>query len=487
MIKTKCFPDFKHFLGGRRSKNRLQELTEHLGHLRGSGACSIESLFEAVLPAHELDSFNERRRLFCQRNTFWSYVGQMLGDGGAIGSLRDAVRGLQANRTEASKEPISSSTSGYSQARLRLSEALIDKVKARLQSYFEQLAPAVPGLEGRRIRLIDGTTVTAADTPANQAAYPQSNQCKAGCGFPLVRITALFDLSTASVLKTTVTDYHTSELTAAVTGLVSSLDEGDILVGDRFYHSYGLICSVLERKADVLVRVKEQMLKTLIPIKRQPKTDCLVKVKRPQNRNKVYKNNWAYFPKEQTLRLVRFQARNREGKRQTFHLLTTLTDKQKYPASSLAALYLRRWRIETGFGDLKTTLGMDRLRTKTPKMINKDISMFTITYNLIRYLHLRTSKIHTIPLEVLSIKGSIDTILRFAPVVYLNRLNKRKHKRLIDELLQIIASDPIPDRPNRSEPRKRKHRNRGKEWLTKPRKSYKPKNFKPPVFRLTCA
>ncbi|HSA00799.1 MAG TPA: hypothetical protein P5055_08675 [Candidatus Paceibacterota bacterium] len=39
---------------------------------------------------------------------------------------------------------------------------------------------------------MDGSTVTLPATPENQAAYPQQKAQKPGCGFPLMRVVALF-------------------------------------------------------------------------------------------------------------------------------------------------------------------------------------------------------------------------------------------------------------------------------------------------------
>ncbi len=45
--------------------------------------------------------------------------------------------------------------------------------------------------QGRQVRLVDGATVSLADTQENQAAYPQSSSQKAGLGFPMCRLVAL--------------------------------------------------------------------------------------------------------------------------------------------------------------------------------------------------------------------------------------------------------------------------------------------------------
>ena len=55
-----------------------------------------------------------------------------------------------------------------------------------------------------------------------------------------------------------------------------------------------------------------------------------------------------------------------------------------YPAHELAALYARRWRrLELCLRDLKTTLGMDQLRCKSPDMAEKELLAYLVAHNLI--------------------------------------------------------------------------------------------------------
>ena len=49
--------------------------------------------------------------------------------------------------------------------------------------------------------VVDGSTITMPDTPANQAAYPQMKAQKPGCGFPIARILVIFSLSVGTVLE----------------------------------------------------------------------------------------------------------------------------------------------------------------------------------------------------------------------------------------------------------------------------------------------
>ena len=57
-----------------------------------------------------------------------------------------------------------------------------------------------------------------------------------------------------------------------------------------------------------------------------------------------------------------------------YRLITTLLDSGQYLADELAALYHERWRMETTFAEIKTTLkGADIvLRSKTPELVRQE-------------------------------------------------------------------------------------------------------------------
>ncbi len=63
-------------------------------------------------------------------------------------------------------------------------------------------------------------------------------------------------------------------------------------------------------------------------------------------------------------------------------IATSLLDPGQFPAEAFAQLYRRRWMAELFLRDLKTTMGMDVLRCKSPSMIHKELTMHFIAYNL---------------------------------------------------------------------------------------------------------
>ena len=112
---------------------------------------------------------------------------------------------------------------------------------------------------------------------------------------------------------------------------------------------------------------------------------------------------------------------------------------------------------------------MDVLRCLSPKMVEKELAMHRIAYNLVRALMQRAAITHHVDLQRLSFKGTLDSLHHFADAIHASGPRPRKQAELLRELLRLIASDLLPLRPHRSEPRARKRRAKNYHLLTKPR------------------
>jgi len=106
------------------------------------------------------------------------------------------------------------------------------------------------------------------------------------------------------------------------------------------------------------------------------------------------------------------------------------------------------------------------VRTQTPAMIDKEIYLQAIAYNLTRALMLEAARQHGVPPDRLSFKGTVSTLRAFAPLFA--PAAKGAADRYAD-LLLALASDPVPLRPDRVEPRAVKRRPKSYQLLTKPR------------------
>lgn len=147
-------------------------------------------------------------------------------------------------------------------------------------------------------------------------------------------------------------------------------------------------------------------------------------------------------------------------------VVTTLVDENTYPDIAIAQLFRRRWQVELNFRDLKTTLGLDVLRTRTPAMIEKEVHLQAFAYNLLRALMLHAAHRHHTRPDRLSFKGTVSTLRAFMPVA------PARHSIASErygDLLLAIAADRVPDRPDRVEPRAVKRRPKVYQLLTRPR------------------
>jgi hypothetical protein len=148
-------------------------------------------------------------------------------------------------------------------------------------------------------------------------------------------------------------------------------------------------------------------------------------------------------------------------------LITTLLDQGIYPTLKIVQIYYQRWQVELDLRHLKTTLGMDVLRCKTPSMVRKEIHVYLLAYNLLRSLMWQAGTTYNTPPLRLSLQGTRHHLLNFIPK--LETAHSQKCIRLYRSLLKIIVHRVVPDRPARSEPRVTKRRPKAYPRLTKPR------------------
>jgi hypothetical protein len=124
----------------------------------------------------------------------------------------------------------------------------------------EDRAPASWRWHGRRTLLVDGTTLSGPDTPANQEKYPQSRSQKPGLGFPLIRLVVILGLATGALVGAATAPWRGkgNGETSLLRSLFDRLRSGDLLVADRAYGVFPLVALLWRRGVDVCFRVQQQ-------------------------------------------------------------------------------------------------------------------------------------------------------------------------------------------------------------------------------------
>ncbi len=456
-MHTPFFPTFRP---------RLAALGRRVLHLQHQSLSHLELLLGPFLPPGLLsqadDGPNSRERVFSLRRTFFGFLYQVLKPNT---SCREIVRQVQALAALHQGGKLNQGTSAYCQARKRLPLEMLQRLRVAVAAAAEKSAQLWHGLSPK---VLDGTTLSLADTPANQGAYPQSHSQKPGCGFPLMKLVAVFSLATGVVLQYVKGNKHQSEL-RLLKGLLDGLKRSDLVLADRGFCSYVLLALFLRRGVLSLFRLHHSRPTDLRKGKRLDKNDRLFTWRKPEQRPPWLPPSWwKKLPGQLRVRVIRFQLRSRGYRTQSVTLVTTLLDVCKYPAQDIAQLYLRRWKIELWFRDIKTTMGMAVLRCQRPQMIHKELEMFLIAYNFIRCLMVQAATTNPVALDRISFKGTVDSVRQFSLAIAQTR-SKNKQNQLIVELLEVIARDQVPERPERREPRALKRRPKPYDRLNRPR------------------
>ena len=145
-------------------------------------------------------------------------------------------------------------------------------------------------------------------------------------------------------------------------------------------------------------------------------------------------------------------------------MVTTFLCSKDTPKSALKVLYRSRWNVELDLRNIKTTLGMETLRCKTPEMAIKELWVYLLAYNLIRLLMAQAALLADQVPRQLSFKHTLQIW-----VAWQQRGGGTNDAVSINALLILIAEPRVGLRPGRVEPRALKRRQKPFPLLTEPR------------------
>jgi len=428
--------------------------------------------FAALVPQDRIEKAFGNARWFWQGwiytpvVTVWVFLSQCLS---ADHSCRDAVARLIAWRVTRGLKPCSAETSAYCTARNDLPEEVVHALMRDTGKQVEDESPDTWLWHGRKVRVVDGSTITMPDTPTNQAAYPQMKAQKSGCGFPIARILVIFSLSAGTVLEAAIGMYKGKQTgeNSLFRRLYDALDQGDIILADRYFSGWSDIALPLGRGIDIVVRKHQLRATDFRTGKRLGKDDHLVFWTRPQRPKWMSSEQYATLPEELTLREVRIRVVQKGLRTRSLVVVTTLLDSEQYPPEEIALLYRRRWQAELHLRSLKTVLQMDHLRCKTPERVRNEFHMHMVGYNLIRGVMAAAAfQSGRSPWEI-SFKGTLQTLDQFLPMLLASTAAS-----WCEALLAAVATHVVGNRPDRFEPRRVKRRPKPYKLLQKHRHLY---------------
>lgn len=218
---------------------------------------------------------------------------------------------------------------------------------------------------GLRVVAIDGSSLQLQDTPANRRRYGKAGAAKGKSSpFPLIRIVALCEIGTHVLFAARMAAWKISEV-ALARHVLKRLEPGMLCLADRLFCGFELWNQAVSTGAELLWRVPRS-----IPLPR------LKTLSDGSYLSEVHPRSTAPAAERARripVRVIKFDIVVGR-KREHYRVVTTLLDPRRAPALELAALYGRRWGIETALGEFKTHLkgaGL-LLRSQKPTLVQQD-------------------------------------------------------------------------------------------------------------------
>ncbi len=188
--------------------------------LRGFSQSTLLQIEDRLSPALEPGLLSKpaqgdysRERIFTLPRTFWSWIWQVLQ---AKTSCREVVRQMQALFVVLANQRVDEATGAYCRARKKLADSLLESALISSHNQAQRHAAASRLLQGRALKIVDGSGVRVADTESNRAAFPPPLNQFSKPNFPMMKIVALFSAASGAILAKTSGCCEQSELLCAL-------------------------------------------------------------------------------------------------------------------------------------------------------------------------------------------------------------------------------------------------------------------------------
>jgi Insertion element 4 transposase N-terminal/Transposase DDE domain len=249
---------------------------------------------------------------------------------------------------------------------------------------------------GRRLVAWDGSSIDAADTAENVAAFGRPS----GGGYPQLRLLAVIECGTHAIIDAVFDAFAVSELALARRAL-SRLQPGMLLLADRNFPGHELWGLAAATGADLLWRVKKHQV--FWPGEQLPDGSFLSVLATPAanvryGQARAAGRPFTEPPAGHPVRIIHYtvtvSTADGATRTESFRLITTLLDHHTAPAGELAALYHQRWESELTYNELKSQLRGAGfiLRSRSPELVRQEMFAYLAVYQALSALRARAAR-----------------------------------------------------------------------------------------------
>jgi hypothetical protein len=267
---------------------------------------------------------------------------------------------------------ISLNTAAYSKARERVPLELMQKVFEGTR--IKEATNHYSHWHGYRVFITDGTYVQIQDTPENRKEFSIKSKGVELSGYPQGLLQVLIERGSGQIIDFKLTNRHKSELELFF-DMLNKVEPGTIILADALYDCY-----------EVIAKCERNNIKIVFPVKK-PRAYDVIEVLAPGDELTLIKqpreiSTWlGHRESAKTYKMRRLTCKTPDGAE--YILSTNLLD-TTIDIHDIQQLYLTRWDVEIGVREIKTLMDVNILRSKTPAMVHKEMTVALTAYNLIR-------------------------------------------------------------------------------------------------------
>jgi hypothetical protein len=373
--------------------------------------CRARGLLEKLLHLPQLrqelegEEPSHAKMVYTQAPTLWLLVLQRLGGGltldQAVKDLIENHRDILPQNRRVTEGKLSENNSAYNKARQRLPLSVIENFSHRVCDHLAHRAE--PAFLGRRVFILDGTTITLPPTPALQKAFPPASNQHGESVWPVASLLVANEMQTGCALVPQIDPMYgpnnSSEAKQALEA-IKRLPVNSIVMADSNFGIFSVAYGSQNQKLGFLLRLTKQRYKAHLKhaklVEEGPTHRTYHLIWHPTSKDR--KNN-PLIPANASIEVFIHQVDLENGG--TLELVTDI----EADALSLGGLYRRRYDVEFDIRDVKVTMDSENIRAKSVDTLKKELLGSVIAYNLVAQLRKQAAKLIKIEPRRLSFSG----------------------------------------------------------------------------------
>jgi len=277
--------------------------------------------------------------------------------------------------------------SSISELRSRIGSApLRDLMRTCCLPLADEQAQPEAFYRGLRVVAMDGTRMELSDEPGLVQEFGRPGSRTGQAGYPQAQCVALAECASHAILAAEIGPYHGDEW-ALSQYLLGALEPGMLCLADRGYNGAEHWQQSLATGAQLLWRASDNRHLPVLSMLDDGSYLSEIEPSAPVQRRRT-RDDPAAVAAKSVVRVIEYRLDGVPDAPPRYRLITSLLDPAAAPALELAALYHRRWEIESVFDELKTHLHMSRrtLRSKTVELVRQEFYGWVLAHYAVRWL-----------------------------------------------------------------------------------------------------